>query len=251
MQKNVFDLDDRSEWRKLFSLMQEPDENVETSEDARDPNKGAHDTITRMLDGFIHPNDRTSFATAANDSYFPDDVHVVCASTENELLCEPHDVPIADGTIGRMRPCVMNDECVGKSELIQNHESSGGKIMREMLFPNELQKFKNTGELPKEPKCCVLCMRQHIFTAYLWCMHEPNKEKMKKKDLVLNCYVNPINCEEGYDEKFAIPLSSCPQWSFMIGPVVTNRLSLMRWVKSGDVWYVDQSALLWKKEKDF
>jgi hypothetical protein len=178
---------------------------------------------------------------------FPD-IPVFSAQHENKLLCEPHAINIPNGMKVHMRACVSGHNCVGKDMNIGDAEKNGGRILREMLSPEELVKFETNGSLPSEPRMCVLCARRCATVAYFWCLHE--RPEIMLRHTVINAYVNPIDCAGGYRSEFAIPNVKDGSWRCMVGPVVTNSLSKMRYRQNKEgVWYVDQQALIWDKAK--
>lgn len=245
-----FAMNGRDEWVKLVDAMKEKGfggrEYIES--DGREVAR-ANDTIDeslggrRVVDEFLEASKTCDFAgknqIIVGD--FSEDTPVCTVTHENKLLCEPHNVNLGDGRSVRMRPCIMGESCVGRSKLIEGHEESGGGVvLREMLFPKELTDFEMSGQLPDIQKPCVLCSRQHMMQAYVWCM---NHNDFARQNVIVNWYVNPRDCNDGYIGDYTIPYENVPGWNCIIGHVAVNRLSKMRLVKRNKVWWIDQSEL--------
>ena len=178
---------------------------------------------------------------------FPPDVPVFTADHESKLLQEHHSINLPNGARVHTRACASGQKCVGLDSHFQNFEQCGGKILREALTPEELILFETNGTVPAEPRMCVLCCRKHAMTAYFWCLHE--RPETMLRNTIINSYVNPVDCENGYVSELTIPNVKDCSWRCMIGPVVTNVKSKMFWYKKKDVWCINQDALIWNKKK--
>lgn len=184
------------------------------------------------------------------DKSFPLDIPVFTVQHENKLLCEPHSICLPNGERAHMRACVSGQSCLGNDSSIGNFDKSDGRVLREMLTPEELVKFETKGSVPGEPRLCILCARRCAMVAYFWCLHE--KPEVMLRHTIINAYVNPVDCENGYKSEYAIPNIKDGSWRCMIGPVVTNSLSNMYYFKGKDgYWRINQDALAWnQKEKE-
>jgi hypothetical protein len=179
---------------------------------------------------------------------FPPDVPVFTAQHENKLLQEPHSINLPNGARAHMRACVCGQRCVGLEPHFRNFDQCGGRILRETLTPEELMQFETNGAVPSEPRMCVLCSRRCAMTAYFLCLHE--RPETMLQHTIINAYVNPVDCENGYISELTIPNVKDGSWRCMIGPVVTNAMSEMIWYKNRqEVWCINQDALVWNKEK--
>lgn len=179
---------------------------------------------------------------------FLPDIPVFTVTHENKMLYEPHAITLPNGAKVNMRACVSAHNCVGKDPNIVNSDNNGGRVLRKMLTPEELVKFETNGVLPEEPRLCVLCARRCATVAYFWCLHE--RPEIMLRNTVINAYVNPVDCENGYLSEYAIPNVKDGSWRCMVGPIVTNSHSKMKYCKNRDgIWYVNQEALVWDKQK--
>ena len=252
MARNQFDVmyetNGFSEWEKLLDINNIPTEDSaadtsDVTEKDVQKNKAGEVVVQKLLSEFIHPNDGTFASGYECQTYFPDDIHLMTASHERRLLVEPYEHVIADGSMCSPRPCAMGEECLGRSNLIKQREQcGGGRILMECLFTVEYDAFLRTGQLPQTTKCCVLCMRQHILSCFLWSLHT-DTEKIQKRCLTINPYVNPKGCADGYSS--TIPFDD-KERACMMGPVAVNKLNEFFWVKKNNHWTVDQSAIEYK-----
>lgn len=234
-------LDDHAEWKAMLDFSDVATNEDETTVAEVDANRANHAVLGRLIQSLTQKLDNSS-----SGNHFLTEIPICSASHESKLLSEPYEQPLPDGSLASMRPCVCGDECLGFHEGIQNRDMCGGGcVLREMLFPDELKKFETTGELPTSPKACVLCHRQQTLQVYLMCQGANSSEKVKFGDMHINLYINPKNCQDGYFEQYTIPFAENLGWTYMLGPVVINKFSKYKWVKRNNVWFVDQSFMLW------
>lgn len=246
-------LDDRSEWAALLSFEDMLDKTPQTQDPSNptlarsdsvevDETRAGHAVVDRIVQSFTQKLDKAS----GSSQNLPLDTPICTANHESKLLMEPHDQPLPDGKIAKMRPCICGDACLGFHESIRDRDMCGGGCaLREMLFPDELQRFETTGKLPTQQKACVLCHRQQTLQAYLLCQGSTEEVGTKFADMHVNLYVNPRDCLDGYASENTIPFET-HGWSYLVGPVAVNRFSKYRWVRRGNVWCVDQTELLWQ-----
>lgn len=207
---------------------------------------GNNDLCCDLLENICkQPSIDASRVTEGDD--FPPDVPVFTAEHESKLLQEHHSINLPNGARAHMRACVCGQKCVGLEPHFRNFEQCGGRILREALTPEELIQFETNGTVPTEPRMCVLCSRKHAMTAYFWCLHE--RPETMLQHTIINAYVNPVDCENGYISELTIPNVKDGSWRCMIGPVVTNMKSEMFWYKKKEVWCINQDALIWNKKK--
>lgn len=236
-------LDDRTEWMKLLNFSDLDDSPKDADAPEVDETRAGHRVLGRLVQSFTQNLERSP----EGSGHFPVDTPICTASHEAKLLTEPFEQPLPDGSLAPMRPCITGSACLGFHERIKDRDvCGGGCALREMLFPEELARFEKTGELPEQPKACVLCHRQQTLQVYLLCQGAGADDKVKFADTHVNLYVNPRDCEDGYLEEHTIPFSKASGWSYMIGAVATNKFAAYKWVKRGNVWAIDQSELLWR-----
>ncbi len=242
-----FVVDGYNEWEELLKkVSDESDEPGDVDATTRENSRNTKQIYTTILDNFMHPNDGTHATGLESQAYVPDDLHYMPASLERQLLVEPVEHALADGGVATPRQCLMASECLGKSPYIQNSEGAGGgRVLMELMFPGEHTAFLQTGELPAAHKSCVLCMRQHILACYIWSMHVDH-QKIAKRRLTINPYVNPVNVPDGYHSDYVIPFAN-RETACMLGPVAVNRLSEFKWVRLNNAWRVDQSAIEYRQ----
>ena len=211
--------------------------------------EGGVDIVSKLLESMQRNNGVPSGTEGIKRmTKFPDDIPVFTAEHESKLLCGCHKFALPNGTLASMNPCAAGKNCVGLNSNIEGHEKSGGGIIvRALLTPEELTVFETTGKSPKEERLCVLCARWYMATAFFWCQETRNETSLQ--NMIINWYVNPRDCEGGYNGDHMIPLGAYPGWRAMIGPVVCNSMHKLRLVRRGHVWWVDQSKLLWRDSR--
>lgn len=167
-------------------------------------------------------------------------------SHECRLLREPWPSAFAPAVLAR--PCLFGAACQGMSPSLPGHAECGGVVLTEAMTPEELLSFESVGALPCARRACVLCCRFATLDAYMYL----NKTRSAPCNMLLNWYVNPVNCEDGYASKTCLPLhGEDAAWSGVYGHVAAASaaaLRLRRDATPAHRWYVDQSALKWRPD---
>jgi len=170
-----------------------------------------------------------------------DDIPHFSFEHESSILCEP----FANAHGVSTRPCLMGSSCIGRDASIGGHldtvvDGAPGVILMEVMTPTELADFYERDALPADRRCCLLCTRYHVHTAYL----HTRKAKNFPPSCLVNTFVNGHG-ENEYDKSFLIPSEDESVWTGIVGTVVGCHLNALRLVKDDekDVWRIDQSAL--------
>lgn len=176
----------------------------------------------------------------------PRDLPVFSRDHETKLLVQAHRHQLPGGRFVEMRPCIYGEQCIGMKDNFPGHAESGGVILREALTPIELAVFERSGTLPEQRRPCVLCSRDKMTTAFLWCESEQRLDSMR--NCILNWYINPRDCDKGYKSEHMIPREGSSGWHCMCGSVCMVVLHKMRLVQSAEtgVWHVRQDELEWR-----
>jgi hypothetical protein len=168
---------------------------------------------------------------------------------ENWLLCEAGAEVQADGQTVDFRPCCRGEHCKGLEPYIEGAEIHGGRILREVLTPTQLDVALRKGEFPAERQMCLLCARYETCKAFLW-LKSQSEVSRSLRNVVVNWFSNPVDCEGGYQSQYTIPGPFAGEgWSYVYGAVATVQFNLLRWYKhprTGKM-AIDTSAMLWHK----
>lgn len=163
---------------------------------------------------------------------------------ESRLLCEP----FIGGRGVMSRACLLGDSCIGKHKQIPcfNLTPHGGIILTEFFNPEELNEFHTSGTLPSTRRCCILCHRYNVHSAYL----SSRKQTTFPSDLLLNCFVNPAGPNE-YDSSFVIPSPDIREWHGIYGTccgLFLNTLMFEQNPVSGK-WFINQERMRFDQTK--
>ena len=169
------------------------------------------------------------------------DLPLLSFEHESKMLCEP----FVNARGVSTRACLQGSDCIGKNPSIPGYEDTNvngaqGIVLTELMTPEELTAFTDADQHPAERRCCVLCARYFVHTAYL----HARKQRTFPPNSLLNMYVN-ANGENEYSQEFLIPTPDDGGWSGVCGTVCGLHLNALRFVKTqGEaVWRINQDAL--------
>jgi hypothetical protein len=109
-----------------------------------------------------------------------------------------------------------------------------------MMFPAELQLFKQHKLGSISPRPCIFCYRESFSQAVMILLTN-NKIFKVKKDLMLNVYRNPYGCGDGYHKQYMLLPGSTYQ-GFFCG-LVMPRYDVLVAEQINGHWYIDQSGM--------
>ena len=175
----------------------------------------------------------------------PADLPIFSVLHEQKLLVETHSLTLPTGRTVETRPCMYGQNCMGMRDNLPGHDECGGVVLREALTPIELELFERTGECPSQKRPCVLCARYQIATVYFEMENGTGDDTLK--NCILNWYINPRDCTNGYKSEYMVPCEGSKGWHCMCGSVCMVILHKLRLVQDRErnLWRVTQNELEW------
>jgi hypothetical protein len=206
-----------------------------------DAQESGQSPLVALLESLYSKDPRTiaryDGAVEAPDQITLPSLPVFTYAHECRLLREPFE----NGAGGVTRPCIMGDSCMGMHKNMSGHRESGGVVLSEMMTPEELQAFEESGALPADRRMCLLCVRYNVTCAYLFA----RKQRLFSSAHVFNSYVNVVGSPGEYRADCTIPMAADNgAWLGIIGGTAALRLDALRLVQDErNRWYVDQSGM--------
>ena len=145
------------------------------------------------------------------------DLPIVSKEYEEQFLREP---------VGNERSCSAGRDCEGMCI-----NGSPGFVLREFLLPAENQRFLLTGQLPRNPKLCLLCTRKDLQRNLTALKAKP--PKIPGVIFTIQSYGNIIDRVGEYKHGICHPVQ--PEYG-IVAPLVRYKRKLLRFM-------IDQQGL--------